>query len=289
MDLGGFIPPIATPMRQGSIDYDSLESLVDFLHDSVAGYLIGGSVGEHPSLTLEERAALISAVARRRKPGRSLVVNVADNALENCRRMIRVAEEVGADLLMVSCPNYFANTLPMLLAYFKALSSYSTLPLCLYDNPIASHTALSIAEIEALAHAVPSLRAVKVTDPISEKVRALRERTDLVVHAGDDFVLWHMLTRGAHGGMVALPMIYPEAAHTVWNAAARGDWDAAEAAYRTTSHFIHVGLGAPDYVAVIKAVLFHRGVIATPEVRLPLLSLSEQRQDEVLRALYPGT
>lgn len=285
MDLGGFIPPIATPMQHGSIDYDSLDSLVDYLHDSVAGYLIGGSVGEHPSLTLEERAGLTMAVARRRKPGRSLAVSVADNALENCRRMIRVAEEAGADLLLVSCPNYYANTLPMLIAYFTELSTYSAIPLCLYDNPIASHTTLTVADIEALARAVPSLRAVKVTDPIPEKVRALSERSDLVVHAGDDFVLWHMLTRGAHGGMVALPMIYPEEARAVWAGAQRGDWDAAEAAYRKTSHFIHIGLGAPDYVPVIKTVLHHAGVIASPEARIPLLPLSEQRRAEVLRAL----
>ncbi len=285
MDLGGFIPPIATPMQQGQIDYDSLDGLIDYLHGSVAGYLVGGSVGEYPSLTLEERAALVNAVARRRRSDCSLAVSVADNALENCRRTISVAEEAGADLLMVSCPNYYANTLPMLQAYFAALGRFSALPLCLYDNPIASHTTLSVADIEALAREVPSLRAVKVTDPDPEKVRALRERTDLIVYAGDDFVLWHMLTRGAHGGMVALPMLYPEEARAVWTAVQRGDWDTAEAAYRRTSHFIHIGLGAPDYVPVIKAVLHHHGVIASPEVRLPLLPLSEQRRADVLQAI----
>jgi 4-hydroxy-tetrahydrodipicolinate synthase len=284
MNLGGFIPPITTPMRDGAIDYDSLEGLVDYLRDSVSGYLVGGSVGEHASLSLEERDALTLAVGRRRTPDRVLAVSVADNCLENCRHMVRVAQEAGADLLMVSCPNYYVNTLPMLSAYFAAVGSYSDLPLCLYDNPVASHTTLSVEDVQKLARSVPTLRAIKVTDPNPEKVRALRQSTDLVVLAGDDIVLWHMLTRGAHGAMVALPMIYPEETRTIWASLQRSDWASADAAFRRTTHFIHIALGAADYVPVIKTVLHHHGVIGSPEVRTPLLPLSDTRREEVLAA-----
>ena len=285
MNLGGFIPPIATPMCDGAIDYDSLDALVDYLRDSVSGYLVGGSVGEHPSLSLDERAALMGAVARRRAPNHSLAVSVADNCLANCRHTVEAAVQAGADLLMVSCPNYYTNTLPMLIGYFEELSSYSDIPLCLYDNPIASHTVLSVADIQALARALPKVRAIKVTDPNPEKVRMLRETTDLNIHAGDDIVIWHMLSRGAHGAMVALPMIFPEESRILWDRFERSDLPGAYATYRATTHFIHMALGAADYVAVIKAVLHRRGVIASPEVRKPLLPLSEIRRDEVLSAL----
>lgn len=57
MNLDGFIPPIATPMHDGKIDYDSLDSLIDYLRDSVSGFLIGSSVGEHASLSIDERDA----------------------------------------------------------------------------------------------------------------------------------------------------------------------------------------------------------------------------------------
>jgi 4-hydroxy-tetrahydrodipicolinate synthase len=285
MNLGGFIPPIATPMRDGAIDYESLNALVDYLHDAVSGYLVGGSVGEHPSLSLDERDALTLAVAKRRAPDRSLAVSVADNCLENCRRMARSAQAAGADLLMLSCPNYYTNTLPMLIAYFTEVGSYSSLPLCLYDNPIASHTSLTVADIHGLARAVPALRAIKITDPNPEKVRILRETTDLIVHAGDDIVLWHMLARGAHGGMVALPMIFPDESRQIWEHLQRDDQAGAYAAYRRTSHFIHIALGAADYVPVIKTVLHQRGVIASPETRTPVLPLTDSRRDEVLAAL----
>jgi dihydrodipicolinate synthase/N-acetylneuraminate lyase len=60
------------------------------------------------------------------------------------------------------------------------------------------------------------------------------------------------------------------------------------AAYRPASHFIHVALGARDYPSVLKTVLASRGIIATPDVRLPLLPLDTLRRAEVLAALDPA-
>jgi len=57
------------------------------------------------------------------------------------------------------------------------------------------------------------------------------------------------------------------------------------AAYASVTPFLHVSLGAPDFVAVIKTVLHHRGVIASPEVRTPLLAPSARRHAEILAAL----
>ena len=50
------MPPIATPFRDGSLDLPSLARLIDYLPGHVSGYLVGESVGEVASLTIEERA-----------------------------------------------------------------------------------------------------------------------------------------------------------------------------------------------------------------------------------------
>ena len=114
---------------------------------------------------------------------------------------------------------------------------------------------------------------------------ALRAATCLVVLAGDDAVLWNQLARGAEGAMVALPMIAPEAAAELWSACERGALDDAFGVYARVAPFLHSALGAPDYVAVIKTVLEHRGVIDSAELRLPLVPLSAARKAEVLSAL----
>jgi 4-hydroxy-tetrahydrodipicolinate synthase len=285
----GFVPPIPTPFWQGALDRESLEREVAALAPFVHGYLVGGSVGEYPNLTVAERIEALRLVAAARDPRRhTLVAGVGDNVLSTAQELARAAEAAGADLLIASCPNYYANDRAMLAAYFAAIAGVTQVPLCLYDNPLASHTTLSVEDIMALAEAVPRLTHVKVTDPSAAKVAALRARTGLVVHGGEDTVLWHQLSRGAQGGMVALPLYYPRVAQALWAAIRAADWAAAAAAYRPASHFIHIALGAPDYVAVLKTVLHARGVIRSPEVRLPLLPLAAQRRAEVLAALDPG-
>jgi len=282
----GLVPPIATPFRDGALDLDSLQRLLDDLSDHVSGVLVGGSVGEAASLTIDERITVMREVNRGLDRERQyLAVSISDNSIEYSRELAYVAGELGAEVAMVSCPNYFTNDNAMLEAYFAALSDFTPCDLCLYDNPIASHTTLSIQDIVGLTVAAPRLTHVKVTDTAVDKVAALREATDLQILAGDDAVLWHQLTRGAQGGMVALPMIYPERASRMWTAFAGGDLEAAFGEYRHVTTFIHCGLGAPDYVPVIKAVLHARGVIASAETRLPNVELTTRRLNEVLGAL----
>ena len=251
----------------------------------MSGYLVGGSVGEVASLTLEERAALMREAARCRPAGHTLAVSISDNSIVNSRRLSEVAGEVGADVLMLSCPNYFGNSLQMLIEYFGAVGEFASADICLYDNPVASHTVLSVADIARIAEAVPRVTHIKVTDTAIDKVAALRAATALVILAGDDAVIWNQLARGVDGAMVALPMIAPEVAAELWSAYERGALDDAFAAYARVAPFLHSSLGAPDYVGVIKTVLQHRGVIDSAELRLPLVALSPARRAEVLSAL----
>lgn len=281
----GFLPPIVTPMLDGKLDEASLARELDYLADHVQGYLVGGSLGEVASLTLDERERLMRLCASHVQGERALAVSISDNCLDTSRRLAEVAAEAGADLVVVSCPNYFTNDRDMLVAYFGALAEFVPVDICLYDNPIASNTQLSIETLAAIHQAVPRVSHIKVTDTALEKVAALRETTGYVVYAGDDAVLWHQLSRGAHGAMVALPMIYPECASSLWQALEAGDTDAAFTIYTQATRFFHIGLGASDFVAALKTVLHERGVIASAEVRLPLLPPTARRRGEFLLAL----
>jgi 4-hydroxy-tetrahydrodipicolinate synthase len=252
---------------------------------NVAGVLIGGSTGEAPNLTLEERIRVIDEVAAHVDGGMALVVSIADNAMENSRRLAAAAADAGAVLLVASCPNYFSSEATALPDYFAAIGDLAELDLCLYDNPAASHTTLSVADIQELMSAAPSLTHVKVTDRALEKVDALRHSTNLVIHAGDDSVLWHQLTRGAEGAMVATPLVYPDRARAFWESFSNGDRASAMDVYGSLVRFIHIGLSAGDYVQVVKTALHHLGVISSPEVRLPLGNLAPARVAEVIGAL----
>ena len=284
----GLIPPIATPLQDGKLDVASLDRMLEDIAPHVSGVLVGGGVGEVPSLSLDERLELIALTARRLPSNLLLAVSIADNSFVHNQRLAVAAAEAGAGLLVAACPNYYANDVSMMQGYFAGLSEVVTLDLCLYDNPTSSHTRLSPCDIAAIAEAAPRLTHVKVTDVSIGKVAALKETTSMTVCAGEDAVLWDQSIE-ADAAMVALPLLFPEEAAAFWSAIERGDLGAAEVCYRDVAPFLHAALGASDYVQVIKTVLHHRGVITSPEVRLPLLPLPPRRRAEVIRAYEAGT
>jgi 4-hydroxy-tetrahydrodipicolinate synthase len=172
----------------------------------------------------------------------------------------------------------------MLESYFAKLGDVASADLCLYDNPYVSNTVLSVDDIVALHTAAPQITHVKMTDTTLGKVRQLRSRIDVTVFAGDDAVLWHHLLCGVEGMMAAIPMVYPERTASMWRTFQDGDLDGAYREYRNLSPFIQCALSSQDYPGVIKAMLHRRGIIASDEVRLPLIPLSPERYHEIFAA-----
>jgi 4-hydroxy-tetrahydrodipicolinate synthase len=83
--------------------------------------------------------------------------------------------------------------------------------------------------------------------------------------------------------MTAVPLLQPERAARMWRAFRDGSLDEAYDVYRELTHTIHAALGAGDYPQVVKAVLRECGVLASDEVRPPLVPLAPARRAEVLR------
>ncbi len=75
IDLAGIFPPITTPFGPGGeIVFDPLaENLARWDQEPMAGVVVGGSNGEFPLLTVEERVEVVSQARRRVAPGRLVI------------------------------------------------------------------------------------------------------------------------------------------------------------------------------------------------------------------------
>jgi 4-hydroxy-2-oxoglutarate aldolase len=138
VSLRGVIPPLVTPFRaDGSLDVPAFEADLEALaaHD-LAGFLVLGSNGEAGSLDAEEKEILVTA-ARRRVPGRFLLVGTG---LESTRATVALTRRVadhGADAVLVLTPSYYkARMTPEALrAHFEAVADASPVPVYLYSVP----------------------------------------------------------------------------------------------------------------------------------------------------------
>lgn len=276
-------------MRGGAVDHDSLRSLLAYIDPYVDGYLTCGSVGEGASLTLEERSAVMETVADFRQSSeyrRTWFFGTSGTALPEIACLVQACVDHGVDALLTPQPSYFAISPPMPQRFFTAVAAMSDLPVVIYDNPYPTSYYLGTDEIIGLIADNPTIVGVKVTDPNVQKVSALKARSNVLIYTGDDFICWRMLCRGADGAMLAYPMILPDTFARMYRLHLEGNRKEAFTVWaQEILPFVNECLRDTDYVQTSKAALHRLGVIASPELRLPLTPLDATRWQEVDEAL----
>jgi 4-hydroxy-tetrahydrodipicolinate synthase len=140
----------------------------------------------------------------------------------------------------------------------------------------------------AIAKAVPNIKGVKMTDHSFEKIRNLKQRTDLVVFGGDDIIGFRAFVAGVDGSMTISPVIYPEAFRDCWETFQNGDMAKSFEIYSNVFlPFVSI-FGPGDEIPTTKFLFQHLGIFKSGEVRTPLLAPTETRKKEVLIGYEQG-
>lgn len=136
--------PLTPASPDGRVDTDALGHLLERLVaagvDSI-GLL--GSTGIYAYLERSERrralAAAVEAVAGRTP----LIVGVGALRTDWTLELARDAETRGADGLLVAPVSYTPPSEAEVFAHYEAVAAATGLPLCVYNNPVATHVVLS--------------------------------------------------------------------------------------------------------------------------------------------------
>ena len=110
MQFRGLIPPMITPFRDGRVDGESIERLVEHCAPYLDGMVVAGSTGEGPSMTFVERTATIERFSRAMRSRLHLIGGVAQTSLDDIRELMRFGNERGAVGYLVPLPFYFRHT-----------------------------------------------------------------------------------------------------------------------------------------------------------------------------------
>ena len=284
--MHGVYPILVTPYdEQGRIDVESLRSLVDFcLHARVHG--LGIALGsEIVALSEDERSQVTRTVIDQVHGRVPVVVNSGGPVLELAVLYSRMAEEAGADALMVRPPTFMPAGPDQVVEYYRAISDAVQIPIFIQDTgltPVGAGLALRIAE---QCERVRYIKVESMPAPYQVGQAVCQAEGKLVVFggAGGDYFIEEM-RRGAVGTMPGCSQ--PEAFVEVWDAFQCGDERGAQQAfYRWILPVNRLTNQVPGaFYAVHKEILRRRGVIRTATVRGPILPLDETTQDE-LRAL----
>lgn len=270
------ITAIITPFTANDqIDYVNLDRLADrLLHEGTQGFVIGGTTGESPTLTYDEKIALYTHFAAHIGNRGVVVANVGDN---NTAHSVALAKEVsaipGVDGLLAVTPYYNKPSQAGMIAHFTAIADASSVPVMLYNIPGRSAVGLTNESVVTLAQH-PMINAVKQVTTIDDLAFLVGHTpTDFAVYTGEDAQTLAAKVVGATGTISVAAHVYSREMADLFAAVADGNIETAGRLQRWLTPRMNAFFRYPS-PAPVKAVLAQRGEIENT-TRLPILPLTD--------------
>ena len=155
-EIGRLLTAMVTPFDQeGRLDYGQARKLARGLIESgTDGLVIGGTTGESPSMSDEEKLRLFGEVKEEVGESAAVIAGATDNNHAKSVELSQEAERVGVDALLLTVPAYNKPQQEGLYLHFKAIAEATGLPGLLYNVPsrtslnMTEETTLRLAEID---------------------------------------------------------------------------------------------------------------------------------------------
>ena len=274
---------LVTPFTEnGAVDFAAVAKIVDNLVEGGVDYiLVLGTTGETPTLTTDERKALIRFV-RERVAGRvQLMVGVGGNCTRDVVTTLRTWDLSGYDAVLSVNPYYNKPNQEGLYQHFKAVAEASPRPVVLYNIPGRTGVNMTPETIARLAKDCPNIIGVKEASgdlAQMERVKALTP-SDFLLISGDDGLTVEVIKRGGVGVISVLANAYPAETAEIVALALLGNIEEAERQLKALDGIISALFEEGNPVG-IKTLLHTKGV-CSDTMRLPLVSGSEALQEKM--------
>lgn len=224
--FSGTFTALITPFRNGEVDVDALENLVEFqIEGGVSGLVPCGTTGESPTMSEDEDRVVISTVVRVSNGRVPVIAGSGSNSTDMAVEYTKMAEEVGADGSLQVAPYYNKPTQEGLYAHFTTIAENTLLPLVIYNIPGRTGVAVAPETMARLAE-VPNIVATKDSTlsmaSAAEAKRLCGDDFDLL--SGDDPVTLPILSLGGSGVIAVASNIAPGVYSDMVGAALDGDF-----------------------------------------------------------------
>jgi 4-hydroxy-tetrahydrodipicolinate synthase len=284
----GVFPAVTTKMKQdGALDLPATQSSIDrLIKAGVSGVIVLPMLGENASLTVAERESVIRAaveVVNRRVP---LLSGLAETNLSAAKANAKLYESVGAEGLMVFPSLGYKTDDRETVAWYKGIAGASSLPIMIYNNPVAYGVDVTPAVLRELVE-TPEIVCVK------EESGDIRRVTDLAIALGDRFSVFcgvddlivESCALGATGWVSGMTNAWPAQCVELFDLCAAERFAEARELYRILTPSFHLD----THVKLVQYIkLAENLVYGAPEwtraPRLPLVGAEREHVVSTVRA-----
>ncbi len=195
----GCYTAIATPFKDGSVDYENLETLVDFqIQNGIAGIIAVGTTGESPVLNWDEHNKVIEVVAAQTKGKCLCVAGTGSNNTAESMAGTQHAAEAGANGVLLVDPYYNGPSSVEIRREYVApiAAAFPDLDIVPYVIPGRTGAQLLPEDLALLNKSHPNVSTVKEATADLVNMRRTREccGPDFMILSGDDGMTYDMMT-----------------------------------------------------------------------------------------------
>ena len=225
--FSGTFTALVTPFRNGEVDVEALEGMVEFqIQHGVSGLVPCGTTGETPAMSEAEDRVVVETVVRITNGRVPIIAGTGSNSTDMAIKYTKMAQEVGADGSLQVAPYYNKPTQEGLYRHFAAIAESTELPLVLYNIPGRTGVTISAETMARLAE-IPNIVGVKDStlsmNMISDVIRLCGEEFDVL--SGDDPMTLPLVALGGRGVISVASNVAPGAVSDMVRAVLVGDWE----------------------------------------------------------------
>jgi len=287
LNWNGVYPAVTTKFTANdTLDLPAFGANLDAqVQAGVTGIIIGGSLGEASTLTIEEKEVLVKfSTDRAELP---VLINIAEGATKEAVRQAALAAKWGAKGLMLLPPMRYKSDHRETVAFFKTVARSTDLPILIYNNPVDYKIEVTLEMFDELLE-LSNIQAVKEsTRDITNVTRMINRFGDrLKILTGVDPIATEALIMGAHGWVAGLVCAFPAETVAIYRLVKAGRIEEALEIHRWFLPLLELDIH-PKLVQYIKLAEAEAG-LGTEYVRAPRLTLDGEERERVLGIIREG-
>jgi 4-hydroxy-tetrahydrodipicolinate synthase len=272
----GALVAIVTPFTNGTVDEESLRSLIEFqIENGTSGIVPCGTTGESPTLSHEEHKRVIEITVEQVKKRVPVVAGAGSNNTAEAIDLTKHAKAVGADAALHITPYYNKPTQEGLFRHYQAIAQEAKFPLVVYN--IAGRTGVNIepATMARMAQ-LPEIVAVKEASgnlgQMAEIVQLCGDKLTLM--SGDDNLILPVMAIGGTGVISVISNIAPRQTADIIEAWEAGEVKKAQELYMKLLPLCKAMFLETNPIPV-KTGAALMGLIKESTMRLPMCEMAE--------------
>ena len=282
--LKGSIVALVTPMKNGDIDFLSLDKLIEWHISNGTNAIVSvGTTGESATLSVKEHLKVIEHTVKKVDKRIPVIAGSGSNSTSQAIETTCESKKIGADFALLVTPYYNKPSQNGLIKHYLKIADSCDIKQILYN--VTSRTACDIlpTTVDILSN---HENIIGIKESLDDEVRikelieiSTNHKDDFYIFSGDDPSFLNLFMMGGHGVISVAANILPREISNICSNFFRGDSDQALEQNKKLENIYDL-LFIESNPVPVKWMLYKMKMLEN-SVRLPLVSLDEKYRDNI--------